>query len=112
MKHALLVGTLTVALAGCVSVIHEDEYNKLVAQAENEVKLADKTGFLWNNTESFLKESKEAAAAADKADKEGNRAVAEQEFNKAMKLVKKAVLEAQLAQQQAKDNANPVTIFQ
>ena len=84
MKLALLVGALTVALAGCASVINEDEYNKLIAQAENEIKLADKTGFLWNNTENFLKESKAAAAVADKAGKEGNRAVAEQEFNKAM----------------------------
>jgi hypothetical protein len=111
MKHAILAGVLTVTLAGCASVINDDEYNNLRSQAENEIKLADKTGFIWLNTEKFLTESRAAKAAADKAEKEGNRTVAEQEFKKAMSNAKKALEEARLAQQQAKDNANPETIF-
>jgi len=112
MKHVILASVLTVALAGCASVINDDEYNNLLSQAENEIKLADRTGFLWLNTEKYLMESRTAKAAADKAEKEGHRAVAEQEFKKAMSNAKKALVEARLAQQQAKDNANPETIFQ
>lgn len=111
MKQTLMIGTLVVALAGCASVVNDDEYNKLAAQAENEIKLADKTGFLWLNTEKFMKESKEAKAAADKAMKDGDKTTASTEFEKAMKLAKNALKEAQLAQQQARDNANPVAIY-
>jgi uncharacterized membrane protein YccC len=111
MQQIILAGALTVALAGCASVINDDEYNNLISQAENEIKLANKTGFLWLHTEKFLTESRAAKSAADKADKEGNRTVAEQEFKKAMSHAKTALAEARLAQQQAKDNANPETIF-
>jgi hypothetical protein len=111
MKQTLMIGTLVVALAGCASVVNDDEYTKLATQAENEIKLADKTGFLWLHTEKFMKDSKEAKAAADKAMKDGDRATAKSEFDKAMKLAKNALKEAQLAQQQARDNANPVAVF-
>lgn len=111
MKQTLMIGTLVVALAGCASVVNDDEYNKLAAQAENEIKLADKTGFQWLNTEKYMKDSKEAKAAADKALKDGDKATASKEFEKAMKLAKTALKEAQLAQQQARDNANPVAIY-
>jgi len=107
----LMICTLVVALAGCASVVNDDEYNKLAAQAKNEIKLADKTGFLWLNTEKTMKESKEAKAAADKAMKDGDKTTAKNEFDKAMKLANKAMKEAQLAQQQARDNANPVAVF-
>ncbi len=111
MKQTLMVCTLVVALGGCASIVRNDEYNKLAAQAESEIKLADKTGFLWRDTEKFLKDSKEAKAAAEKAEKDGDRATAHKEFDKAMKLAQKALKEAQLAQQQARDNANPVASF-
>ena len=111
MKQTLMVCTLVVALGGCASVVKDDEYNNLATQAENEIKLADKTGFLWRDTEKFMKESREAKAAADKAQKDGNRGEAKAEFDKAMKLAQKALKQAQLAQQQAKDNANPVAVF-
>jgi hypothetical protein len=45
-----------------------------------------------------------ATAATDKATRES-------EYNKAMKLAKKALSEAKMAQQQAKDNANPSVRF-
>lgn len=81
------------ALAGCAGGKKQDEYSELVAKAENEIALAAKTGFLWSNTEKFLKDSKEAKAAGD--------------MDKAVKLAKKALEEATLAQKQAADNANP-----
>lgn len=105
MKHTLLLGAISLAIVGCASAVNEKEYNELAAQAENEITLAKKTGFLWLNTEKFLKESKEAMAAATSA---GDRATRGKEFDTAMKLAKKALQEAKLAQQQAKDNANPV----
>ncbi|MDO8596527.1 MAG: hypothetical protein Q7R45_07870 [Sulfuricaulis sp.] len=111
MKQTLMIGTLVIALAGCASVVRDDEYTQLVVQAENEIKLADKAGFLWRDTEKFLKDSKEAKAAADKAVKDGDRATAHKEFDKAMKLAQKAMKQAQMAQQQARDNANPVVSY-
>lgn len=106
MKHTLILCAITLALVGCASTINKEEYNRLAEQAANEIKLANKTGFLWLHTEKFLKESKEAMAASDAASDSATR---ESEYNKAMKLAKKALQEAQLAQQQAKDNANPDT---
>lgn len=106
MKHTLILCAITLAFVGCASTINTEEYNQLAAQAENEIKLANKTGFLWSNTEKFLKESKEAMDAATAASDSATR---ESEYNKAMKLAKKALTEAKLAQQQARDNANPNT---
>ena len=106
MKHTLILRAITLAFVGCASTINTEEYNQLAAQAENEIKLANKTGFLWSNTEKFLKESKEAMDAATAASDSATR---ESEYNKAMKLAKKALTEAKLAQQQARDNANPNT---
>ena len=108
MKQTLILCAITLALVGCAGGIDQNEYNQLVAQAENEIKLANQTGFLWNNTEKFLTESKEAMAAATAA---SDKATREKEYDKAMKLAKKALSEAKLAQQQAKDNANPSVRF-
>lgn len=108
MKQTLILCAITLALAGCASSINKEEYDQLVAEAENEIKLASKTGFLWSNTEKFLTESKEAMAAATAAT---DKAVRESEYDKAMKLAKKALSEAKLAQQQARDNANPAVRF-
>ena len=112
MKKAFLICTAAVALAGCAGSYNDDEYNQLAAQAENEIRLADKTGFLWSNTEKFMQESKEAKAAADKARKDGDNTTAQKEFDTAMKLAKKALTEAKLAEQQAADNINPVVRYQ
>jgi uncharacterized membrane protein YccC len=111
MKQTLMAGALIAALTGCAGVVQDDEYTQLAVQAENEIKLADKTGFLWLNTEKLLTESREAKAAADKAEKDGDRATAKKEFDRAMQLAQKAIKQAQLAQQQARDNANPVVSY-
>jgi hypothetical protein len=108
MKQTLVLCAITLALIGCASGIDQNEYNQLVTEAENEIKLASKSGFLWNNTEKFLTESKDAMAAATAA---SDKATRESEYNKAMKLAKKALQEAKLAQQQAKDNASPSVRF-
>ena len=108
MKQTLILCAITLALVGCASGIDQNEYNQLATEAENEIKLASKTGFLWNNTEKFLTESKEAMAAANAA---SDKAAREKEYDKAMKLAKKALSEAKMAQQQAKDNANPSVRF-
>ncbi|GAB4513795.1 MAG: hypothetical protein Tsb0026_18760 [Sulfuricaulis sp.] len=108
MKQTLILCAITLAFVGCASSVNKAEYNQLVEQAENEIKLANQTGFSWSNTEKFLKESKEAMDAATAATDKTTR---ESEYNKAMKLAKKALQEAKLAQQQAKDNAKPVVRF-
>lgn len=98
MKKLILLSVLAGALFGCGGTgSNEQEYNELVARAENEIMLAAKTGFLWLNTESLLREAKTAQAAGD--------------TNKAMTLAKKALDEAVLAQQQARSNASPKADF-
>lgn len=108
MKHTLISCTLALFLAGCASGINKEEYNQLVKEAENEIKLANKTGFTWLNTEKLLKESQEAMEAANAASDKTTR---QSEYDKATKLAKKALFEAKMAQQQAKDNANPAFHF-
>lgn len=114
MKKALMLCALLLGLAttGCAwwkgDAAKNEEYNQLAAQAENEIKLADKTGFLWRDTEKFMEQSKAAKAAADKARQSGDSAAAKKEFDQAMKLAKEALTQAKLAEQQAKDQANPV----
>lgn len=98
----ILCAALTLGIAGCATV-DKKEYDQLAKQAEDEVKIANKTGFLWKDTEKVLKESKEAMAAAEAA---SDRTTRQTNFDKAMKLAKRALQEAKLAQQQAKDNAN------
>lgn len=94
---AQLVFLLITGLTGCVgpaaSPSLESQYQELAMQSENEIKLADATGFLWSNTEKFLEESRQAHTAGD--------------LEKAVKLAKKARDEAVLAQKQAGANADP-----
>jgi hypothetical protein len=67
------------------------ELDAVIANAEKEIAAAKKVG-IWRDTEKFLKEAKEAKAAGKTDD--------------AMKLAKKALKEAQLAQKQAAAEAN------
>jgi hypothetical protein len=108
MKKVIFLAVLSLAAAGCASTdttaskaapsaAADEEFNKLVAQAENEIKLANQTGFLWSKTEGHLKDAKDAKAKGDS--------------DTAMKKVKAAIKEAQLAQQQAKDQANAKAQF-
>jgi len=99
MKRSLLCLTLVIGLAGCAgsggggSAATSDEVGKTIAQAENEIMLAKKADALWLNTEKALDAAKKAQKAGDN--------------DAAMKYAKKAIKEAQAAQKQAADNANP-----
>ncbi len=101
MKKTLLITAVAFTLAACAggekAAQADKEYQDLVAKAKAEIKLADQTSFTWRDTEKFLKQADEAMTAGDR--------------DKAMKLVKKAIKQAQLAQQQAKDNANVKPVF-
>ena len=99
MKKTLFITTLALALAGCAGGQAESdkEYTDLVAKAKAEIKLADQAGFTWRDSEKFLKDADEAMKAGDR--------------DKAIKLVGKATKQAQLAQKQAKDNANVKPAF-
>lgn len=97
MKKAIIISLLALGLTACAGMRADKEYNDLVAQAEKEIKLAKESGFLWTNTEKFLEDAKAAKEAGDTA--------------KATSLVKKALDEAKLAQEQAKANANPKASF-
>jgi hypothetical protein len=107
LKKSVMIASLCLFAAGCAtegaapassaSATTDEEFTKLVAQAENEIKLANKTGFLWSKTEGHLKAAKDAMAKGDK--------------ETAVKKAKAAIKEAQLAQQQAKDQANAKAAF-
>lgn len=96
MKHAtqiLLVTTIT-ALAACAGPgsTPDDEFVRFAAQVENEIRLAERSGFLWRDTEKLLSDARQAQKAG--------------RHDEAMKLADSALKQAQLAQQQARQNAN------
>ena len=101
MKRALFCTAMVIALAGCAgggssggsSAASNEDVTKAIAQAESDIKLAGKVDALWLSTEKHL-------AAAKEAQKAGNN-------DQAIKMAKKATKEAQAAQKQAADNANP-----
>lgn len=97
MKKTLLAATLLTLIAGCAGTNREAEFDQLAAEADNEIKLASKAGFLWRDTEKFLSEAKAARAKG--------------ELDTALKLARKALSQARLAQQQARDNAAPQADF-
>ena len=101
MKKTLLMTTVAFALAACAGgeqkAAADKEYTDLVAKAKAEIALANKTGFTWRDSEKFLKNADEAMKAGDR--------------DKAIKLVGKATKQAQLAQKQAKDNANAKPVY-
>ena len=92
MKKMLFAAVISLSLTACASWWGDTEYDKLSAQVNSEIELAKKTGFLWTNTEGFVKKA-EAAKGDGKMDE-------------AVKLLKKALFEAQQAQVQAKEQAN------
>ncbi|GMR03675.1 MAG: hypothetical protein BMS9Abin22_177 [Gammaproteobacteria bacterium] len=98
MRKVILVvlSMLAIALAGCATAKY-NEYDQVVAQANKEIKLAKKADFLWRDTKKILKKSQKARDDGD--------------IDKALKLAKKALKQAQLAQKQAKDQANPIVAF-
>ncbi|MEK6550733.1 MAG: hypothetical protein AAB329_05940 [Pseudomonadota bacterium] len=92
MKKLLFIAVISLTLTACASYRAVVEYNNLAAEAASEISLAKKTGFLWSNTENFVKKAEEDKNA-------GN-------IDDAIKGLKKAIREAKLAQAQAKEQAN------
>jgi len=90
MKKLLITLFLTVAVAG--AAVAGDSIKGTIEAAKTEIAKAKTTGFLWRDTEKFLKKAKEALGKGNK--------------EKAMKLAKKAKFQAEQAQKQAKDQAN------
>ena len=99
MRKIILVvlSMLAIALAGCATTAKYKEYDQVVAQANKEIKLAKKANYLWRHTKTYLKKSQKAKENGD--------------IDKALKLAKKALKQAQLAQKQAKDQANPRMVY-
>lgn len=98
MRFGLLWPALAVlVMSACATDSQMQEYDELAATAKQEIELADKAGFLWLHTEKFVKQAETAKNAGD--------------LDKAIKLIRQAIQEAQLAQKQARDQANPKMSF-
>lgn len=100
-KSIWLVAGLSLILGGCAEMdtksdapkaaVMDPALDKAIADAEKEIAAAKKVG-IWRDTEKHLKAAKEAKAAG--------------KGEEAMKMAKKALKEAQLAQKQAAAEAN------
>lgn len=97
MKKTLISMAIVVPalLSACASTGggSDPTVKQLVAQAETEVAKAKSMNVLWSTTDKHLKEAQKASA--------------ELETEKAIKAAKKAIKEAQLAQQQAAAPGKP-----
>jgi hypothetical protein len=74
-----------------------DEFSRLAAEVELEIRAAEKTGFLWRDTEQVLREARLAQS--------------EGRYDDARTLANKALHQAKLAQQQARDNADAKPVY-
>ena len=90
----LLVYALLFTLAGCASDGKgPSSYDELYAHAQSATALAKRMGFLWSETEQLLQESARASYRGDK--------------KTAKRLAREALEQAELAQQQARQQADP-----
>lgn len=93
MRNLLIV--IVVSLIGACATAPTtpgEEFSQLASRVEKEIREAEKTGFLWRDTEKLLHD-------AHQAQRDG-------QHSRAMELANQALAQAQLAQQQAHDNAN------
>ncbi len=98
MKKPIIVAALAVTLGGCASAGKgPSSYDLLYSQAQDEIRVAMQMGFLWSDTENLLLQSKQAQARGDK--------------KRAKALAEQALKQAQLAQQQAREQANPEAVY-
>ncbi|MEE8197761.1 MAG: hypothetical protein V3T69_11360 [Acidiferrobacterales bacterium] len=98
MKKPIIVAALAVTLGGCASAGKgPSAYDLLFSQAQDEIRVAKQMGFLWSDTENLLLQSKQAQARGDK--------------KRAKALAEQALKQAQLAQQQAREQANPEVVY-
>jgi hypothetical protein len=109
-RTILLTACLALTLGGCASTDSKPaaapakpaaaaaspELDQTIASAEKEIAAAKKVG-IWRDTEKFLEDAKAAKAAGKNDD--------------ALKLAKKALKQAQLAQQQAASQVGAKPVF-
>ena len=95
-KVSILAMLAFLFLAGCATK-GPSAYDQLYSQASNEVNIAKQMGFLWRDTEKYLRESRLAQEQGDK--------------RKAKELAQRALNEAKMAQQQAREQANPPVVY-
>jgi hypothetical protein len=99
MKQILVMVAAATMLVACAApekhraiASANDEFARLAAEVEREIRATDKTGFLWRDTEQILRDARAAQA--------------EGRYAEAKELANRALRQAQLAQQQARENAN------
>ncbi len=98
MQKPIIVAALAVTLGGCASAGKgPSSYDLLYSQVQDEIRVAMQMGFLWSDTENLLLQSKQAQARGDK--------------KRAKALAEQALKQAQLAQQQAREQANPEAVY-
>jgi hypothetical protein len=96
----LLIAVLSafvVTGTGCASIQQGMEADQTIRQAEKEIAAAKGVNFVWRDTEKALAGAKKAYA--------------EEDYETATKLAKKALKEAQLAQSQAQREANARPVY-
>lgn len=103
MKRLIAVVAIAVALSACATgrptptTSASDEFSRLAADVEREIRAAERTGFLWRDTEQILRDARLAQA--------------EGRYEDAKQLANRAMRQARLAQQQARDNANAAPVY-
>ena len=103
MKRILpIVGVLMLTACGTTgpspsATSASDEFSRLAAEVEHEIRVTEKTGFLWRDTEKILRDARLAQS--------------EGRYDEAKQLAHKAMRQAKLAQQQALDNANARPVY-
>lgn len=90
-KTIVFSAILALTLSACAGMQSSKELDDTIAQAEKEIAAAKKSNALWRDTEKFLTEAKKLKTDGD--------------IDAAMKLAKKALSQAQLAQKQAQSQA-------
>jgi hypothetical protein len=104
MKRFLAIITIASVLGACASgggrsaVANANEaFAQLAAEVEREIRATEKTGFLWRDTEQLLQDARSAQA--------------ESRYEDAKQLANKALRQAKMAQQQARENANAGPVY-
>ena len=100
MKRILAVVAVTSLLASCApsrAPSVNEEFSQLTASVEREIRATEKTGFLWRDTEQLLQDARLAQA--------------EGRHEEAKQLALRAMRQAKLAQEQARDNANAAPVY-
>jgi len=99
MRKLLIAGlsAFVVGASGCATIQQGMEAESTIQKADKQVAAAKSMKFEWTTTEKALAGAKKAYAAED--------------YETALKLAKKALREAELAQAQAKHEANAKPVY-